>query len=87
YIHQLEKEDDETAAMINEAEYKAAKEELDRMPKRGRRSKRKAELLTIIALYEGKHEDKSKNALSVAHRKVINDLEAKVEAVKGTKYA
>ena len=31
--------------------------------------------------------DKRKKALSAAHRKVINDLEAKVEAVKGTKYA
>ena len=87
YIHQLEKEDDEAAARISEDEYKAAAEELARMPKRGRRSKRKSELLTIIALYEGNHEDKSKKALSAAHRKVINDLEAKVEAVKGTKYA
>lgn len=87
YIHQLEKEDDEAAVGISEDEYKAAVEELARMPKRGRRSKRKAELLTIIALYEGNHEDKSRNALSAAHRKVINDLEAKVKAVKGAKYA
>lgn len=87
YIHQLEKEDDEAAVGISEDEYKAAVEELARMPKRGRRSKRKAELLTIIALYEGNHEDKSRNALSAAHLKVINDLEAKVKAVKGAKYA
>ena len=87
YIHQLEKEDDETAIKISQEEYMAAKEELAGMPRRGRRSKRKAELLTIIELYEGNHAGKGKGALSAAHRKVINDLEEKVKAVKGTKYA
>lgn len=57
------------------------------MPKRGRRSKRKAELLTIIALYKGIHDEQSKGTLSAAHRKVIDDLEAKAKAVKGAKYA
>lgn len=87
YIHQLEQEDDEDAAQISESEYQAAVEELAGMPKRGHRSKRKAELLTIIALYEGIHDEQSKGTLSAAHRKVIDDLEAKAKAVKGAKYA
>lgn len=76
----------EPTVNISEEEYNAAVEELSGMPKRGRRSKRKAELMTIIALYEGRHNDKGQS-LSDAHQKIINDLEAKADSLKKSKYA
>lgn len=70
---------------ISEQEYLLAKEELAKMPKRGRKSKRKAELLTTIALYEKGKE--SNCNLSEVHKKILDDLKSKAEAIKGSKYA
>lgn len=67
-------------------EYEDAKKQLDKMPKRGRPSKKKQQLLTIVGLYEAKQEDAS-ISLSDAHRKTIDELENKGKILKGAMYA
>ena len=85
-LEELEKGKDK-AVEASKEEYEAAVKELGGMPRRGRRSARKAQLLTVIALYEGKDGNDGGTPLSAAQKKVIDDLKKKAEDIKGTKYA
>ena len=75
------------AVEVSKEEYEAAVKELGEMPRRGRRSARKAQLLTLIALYEGNAGNDGGEKLSAAQKKVIDDLKKKAADIKGTKYA
>ncbi len=90
YLQQLNDQldqlnDIDNRILVTEEEYLSAKEELSKMPKRGRRSKKKSKLITTVAIYEKCLE--SKNSLSDIHKKILEDLEQKAEVIQGSKYA
>ncbi len=80
-----------------EAQARAAEAELAAMPKRGRPSKRKMELLKLLAQYQDavspdeEHPPKRgrprKGLLSPGHQKELDRLEAEVKSIKGAKHA
>ena len=58
------------------------------MPKKGRHSRRKAELLMIIKIYEQTNDMTDGGIdLSAAHKKILDDLQKKADQLKDTKYA
>lgn len=90
YIAELEKQLEDLThpevPIVTEEEYKAACEELAAMPKKGRPSKRKDYLLSIVSIYEtGTAASKSK--LSLAHQKILDDMEQQARSIKNAKYA
>lgn len=90
YIEELEKQlkaGTEENLIVSEEEYQAAVEEMKTLPKKGRRSKRQIELMTIIAAYEGVDIKRRGKQLSAVHQKVIDDMSEKAKKLKGTKYA
>lgn len=94
YIEELEeqlqelREASQAAVKVSEEEYLAAKKELESMPKKGRHSRRRSELLTIIRIYEHNRGMTDRNIkLSDAHQKILDDLQKKADQLKDTKYA
>ena len=90
YIAEFEKQLEDLThpevPIVTEEEYKAACEELAAMPKKGRPSKRKDYLLSIVSIYEtGTAASKSK--LSLAHQKILDDMELQARSIKNAKYA
>lgn len=94
YIKELEvqleelREAPHATVKVSKEEYLAAKEELESMPKKGRHSRCKAELLTIIKIYEQTNGMTDGGIdLSAAHKKILDDLQKKADQLKDTKYA
>ena len=58
---------------------------LEKMPKNGRRSKKQIQLMAVVKLYE---ESQNNQQLSVSqvNQKILDDLENRLEEIKGTKY-
>ena len=98
---ELQKAEQEAADAARKAaeEQRKAEEELRSMPKRGRPSKRKLELLSFLAkLGETSVPDAQpvkkrgrgrprKDALSSEHQKILDDLEARAKNIKKSKHA
>lgn len=74
--------------VVSEAEYKAALAESAAFNKHGRHTRRQAEVLTIIAVYEQQNTSpEGKAKLSDVHQKILNEKKAKAAELKHTKYA
>lgn len=72
---------------ITEEEYNQARAELDAMPqKKGRPTKRRAYLLSVVEIYE-KGTSASSSKLSLAHQKVIDDMKQRARCIKDSKFA
>ena len=56
------------------------------MPKKGRPSKRKDYLLSIVSIYET-GTAASKSMLSLVHQKILDDMEQQARSIKNAKYA
>ncbi|MGN0363933.1 MAG: transposase [Bilifractor sp.] len=70
------------------AEYRAALAEKETFNKRGRHTRRQAEVLTIIAIYEQQHASpEGKAQLSDVHQKILDEKKARVDELKHAKYA
>jgi len=94
YILALEKQLEDLQRMdgmetsISDEEYQAALAEKETFNKRGRHTRRQAEVLTIIAVYEQQHSSpEGKAKLSDVHQKILDEKKAKAEELKHTKYA
>ena len=98
---EFQKAEQDAAKASREAEEmrQSAEEELRSMPKRGRPSKRKLELLAFLASFkEASGSDSQptkkrrrgrprKDALSEEHQKILDDLEAQAKNIKKSKHA
>ena len=71
--------------IITGEEYRAARAELETMPRRGRRSARKIELLTIVSIYECS--DESFKRLSNDRQQLVKYLEKQAAEIKRSRYA
>ena len=81
----LDKTDETVVVQISKEEYEEALEQLEKMPKNGRRSKKQIQLMAVVKLYE---ESQNNQQLSVSqvNQKILDDLENRLEEIKGTKY-
>ena len=95
YILELEKQhdellkaDDSFADAVSEEEYRAALAEKETFSKRGRHTRRQAEVLTVIAIYEQQHASpEGKAQLSDVHKKILDEKKARADELRHTKYA
>ena len=76
---------DEAVVKISKEEYEEALAELEKMPKTGRRSKKKTQLLTKVKLYE-ESQNNQQISVSEVHKKILVDMEQRLSEIKGTKY-
>lgn len=80
--------DDSFADAVSEEEYRAALAEKETFSQRGRHTKRQAEVLTVIAIYEQQHASpEGKAQLSDVHQKILDEKKARADELKHTKYA